>query len=61
LQLSSARSLTRKGAWGVAIVEVEDEADARALAANDPTIKSDRNFKFEIYSMAIEVLRNAAA
>jgi hypothetical protein len=53
--------LTRKRAWGVAIVEVEDEADARALAANDPTIKSDRNFKFEIYSMAIEVLRNAAA
>jgi hypothetical protein len=45
----------------VAIVEVEDEADARALAANDPTIKSDRNFKFEIYSMPIAVLRKAAA
>jgi uncharacterized protein YciI len=50
-----------KGVWGVAIVEVEDEADALALAANDPTIKSDRNFEFEIYSMPIAVLRNAAA
>jgi uncharacterized protein len=50
-----------KGAWGVAIVEVEDEADARALTANDPTIKSDRNFKFEIYSMPIAVLRKPAA
>jgi hypothetical protein len=47
--------------WGVAIVEVEDEADARALTANDPTIKSDRNFRFEIYSMPIAVLRKPAA
>jgi uncharacterized protein len=46
------------GAWGVAIVEVEDEADARALAANDPTVKSDCNFKFDIYSMPIAVLRS---
>jgi uncharacterized protein YciI len=50
-----------KGAWGVAIVEVEGEADARALAAIDPTIKSDRNFNFEIYSMPIAVLRKPAA
>ncbi len=51
----------RNGAWGVAIVEVEDEAAAHAPAANDPTVKSDRNFKFEIYSMPIAVLRKPAA
>jgi uncharacterized protein YciI len=45
------------GAWGVAVVEVENEADVRGLSTNDPTIKSGLNFKFEIYAMPIAVLR----
>lgn len=32
--------LDPRGAWGVAIVEVADEADAHALVPNDPVIKA---------------------
>ena len=48
------------GAWGVGIVEVENEADVRALSANDPTVKSGLNFKFEIYPMPTALLRKEA-
>lgn len=45
------------GAWGLSVVEVENEADVGGLTANDPTIKSGLNFKFETYPMPIAVLR----
>ena len=48
------------GAWGVGVVEVESEADVRALAGNDPTTRSGLNFKVEIYPMPIAVLRKQA-
>ena len=46
-----------KGAWGVGIVEVDDEADVQALSKNDPTMKSGMNFHFEVYPMPQVVLR----
>jgi len=46
-----------KGAWGLAVVEAQDEAAARGLGANDPTIKAGVGFTFEIYSMPQVVLR----
>jgi len=45
------------GNWGVAIVDVETEADLRALEANDPTITSGLNFKYEIYPMPRAIFR----
>ena len=49
--------LDPKGAWGLAVAEVQDEAGARALGANDPTITSGVGFRFEIYPMAQAVVR----
>ena len=42
--------LDPKGPWGVAIVEVADEPDARALGTNDPAVKA--GLTFEVYPMA---------
>ena len=39
-----------KGPWGVAIIEVSDEPDARALGTNDPAVKA--GLTFEVYPMA---------
>jgi uncharacterized protein YciI len=38
-----------KGPWGIAIVEVADEPDARALGTNDPAVKA--GLTFEVYPM----------
>jgi uncharacterized protein YciI len=32
--------LEQAGAWGLAVVEVDDEDDLRAMAAGDPAVKS---------------------
>ncbi len=45
-----------KGAYGIAVVQVEDDADATVLGADDPTIKANMGFKFEVYSMPQVVL-----
>ncbi len=42
--------LDPKGVWGVAVVEVDDEAEAQALASNDPTVKAGLG-GIEIYPM----------
>ncbi|MGD0953999.1 MAG: YciI family protein [Methanotrichaceae archaeon] len=42
--------LDPKGAYGLGIIEVGDEDQARVFAANDPTVKSGLN-KIEIYPM----------
>jgi uncharacterized protein YciI len=39
-----------KGAWGMAIIEVENEAVANELAFNDPTIKANLH-TFELHPM----------
>lgn len=39
------------GAFGIAIIEVADEDEARRLTANDPTIRSGRGFSYEMLPM----------
>ena len=46
-----------KGVYGVAVLELEEEADANALGMNDPTMKADVGFHFELYPMDRAVLR----
>src|SRR5438105_2820717 len=46
------------GIWGLAIVEVENEADAHILGTNDPTVKAGLN-TFEIYPMRIGMMRSS--
>jgi uncharacterized protein YndB with AHSA1/START domain len=36
-----------KGGWGVGVIAVDSEEQARQLEANDPAIKSGRGFKYE--------------
>lgn len=45
------------GGYGIGIVELDDNADARDLEKNDPTIKSSLGFRYEILSMPKAVLR----
>ena len=40
-----------KGVWGLAIVDMENEAAARALGTNDPIIRAGAGFGFEVYSI----------
>jgi uncharacterized protein YciI len=40
-----------KGTWGLGIVEVDDESELRELTTNDPVIKADQRFSYEIYPM----------
>ena len=48
--------LDPKGTWGVAIVEVANEQDARILGKNDPAVK-DIGLTFEVYSMPSAIVR----
>jgi uncharacterized protein len=43
--------LDPKGTYGIAVLEVEDEALAENLAENDPAITSKAGFSFELHSM----------
>ncbi len=45
------------GVWGLAIVDVADEAGASALTAADPVIRAGGGFRYEIYPMPQAVLR----
>jgi uncharacterized protein YciI len=40
-----------KGAYGIAVLQLDDNMDANALGADDPTIKANVGFKFEVHSM----------
>jgi uncharacterized protein YciI len=46
-----------EGAFGMAIVEVEDQAAARVLADSDPIITSGFGFRFDILPMPSIILR----
>jgi hypothetical protein len=48
-----------KGAFGIGIVEVEDETAVQALTTNDPTIKASVGFAFEVYPMPRGVIKPA--
>jgi uncharacterized protein YciI len=37
-----------KGGYGMGIVQLEDDSEIDSLRLNDPTIKANRGFRFEI-------------
>ncbi len=39
------------GAFGMAVVEVADQAEVQQLTANDPVIRSERGFRYEVCAM----------
>jgi hypothetical protein len=45
------------GVYGVAVLEVVDEATARSIAANDPANKSNGGFRFELHPMVDAIVR----
>ena len=47
-----------KGGWGCGIMEVADETEMKALAANDPAIKGSIGMKYEIFPMPQLVTRD---
>ena len=47
------------GAYGVGIVEFDDEASVRAFADGDPTIRSQQGFRFDIQPMPFGAVRPA--
>lgn len=49
-----------EGAWGMAVVEVEDQAAAQSLADGDPIITSGFGFRFDILPMPSIILRPPA-
>ncbi|MBB3915766.1 YciI family protein [Rhizobium fabae] len=49
-----------EGAWGMAVVEVEDQAAAQALADSDPIITSGLGFRFDILPMPSIISRPPA-
>ncbi len=44
-------SLGPKEGWGLAMVETKDEAEANARGVNDPAIKTNTRFRFEVHPM----------
>jgi uncharacterized protein YciI len=48
------------GAWGVGIVEVEDEATARSLVHDDPASRSSIPFRYEMFPVMRAILRDKA-
>jgi len=45
------------GAYGLGVVRSADESQVRALAAEDPAVKAQAGFRFEIHPMASAVYR----
>jgi hypothetical protein len=45
------------GAYGIGVVEMADAEQAAACAANDPTIKADVGFRYEVHPMPRAVVR----
>ena len=43
--------LDPKGTYGIAVLEVEDQAIAQNIASSDPAITSQAGFRFEVHSM----------
>ena len=39
------------GAFGIGVVEVADDAEARRLTENDPVILSGRGFRYDVHPM----------
>ena len=39
------------GTYGIGVLELEDEVTARAVGTNDPAIKAQAGFSFELHAM----------
>ncbi len=48
-----------RGAWGLAVLECADQAQARAVTDNDPVVKSGQGFSYDVYPMLSANLRAA--
>jgi uncharacterized protein YciI len=46
-----------EGSYGIAVIEVEDEAAATGIAENDPAITSNAGFRFELHPMPDAIVR----
>ena len=46
-------------AWGLGILECADEAAARALTANDPVVKSNQGFHYDVHPILSANLRKS--
>ena len=46
------------GVWGMAVVEVEDANAASALTAEDPIVRADAGFRYEIHPVPQAILRS---
>jgi hypothetical protein len=46
-----------QGFYGVGIVQFAENADAEALAHNDPTIKAEAGFRIELLPMPRAIIR----
>jgi hypothetical protein len=44
-----------RGAYGIGIVDVSDEAQARTFTANDPVIQAGRGFHYDVSPMPLGV------
>lgn len=53
--------LEGEGAWGLAVIEAEDEGAARALADADPVIRAAIGFQYRISTMPSLILRSKDA
>jgi len=47
-----------KGAWGLGVVEVEDEDEVRGIVDNDPVMKAGAGFSFDVYPMPRVISRS---
>lgn len=45
------------GAWGLVVLEAEDDAAARRIADDDPVIQADLGFRFTVLPMRTPILR----
>ena len=48
-----------KGAWGLGVLECADEAAARAVTDNDPTVKSGQGFSYDVHPILSANLRSS--
>ena len=46
-----------RGTYGIAVVEVTDEAAAREIAGHDPAIRAEAGFAFEVLPMGNAMVR----
>ena len=51
--------MANDGAFGVAILEMDDEAEARRLGESDPSVRARLN-RFELYPMQVSAARAKA-